>query len=95
MSIPFEVEIIEVHDVRQLPKSFIPFDGTPEKARELIVADQNKEPEKRRFPTGVNTIYHFVSTLKKGWHIVAIDPKPHTSEVDSILVEGEFINVVS
>lgn len=85
-----EIKVIEVHDPRSLPQSYFPFIGTLEQAKAAIIKDRTSQPERRIFPEGVNTIVHFISRRKSGWHIIAIDPEPHVTPA-SIIVEGDDV----
>ena len=93
MSINSDIEVIVVNDIRQLPKKYIPYTaGTILDAKQAILNDQKKQPEQRKLPAGINRIYHFVSLVKTGWQIIAIDPVP-AKVVASIVVGGEPVNV--
>lgn len=70
------IEIITVNKIKDLPKNYIPYAGTAEQAQAAILADRTKKPESRQFFSDINTIYQFVSLVKKGWYITAILPTP-------------------
>lgn len=82
------IEVITVSDPRKLPARYIEYrHGDIAKAKAALLTDKLKEKKLRRYPDHVDTIYHFVSEMKKGWQIIAFDTTPKEKEVPSIIVE--------
>jgi hypothetical protein len=77
------IEVITISDPRRLPYSYIEYrNGGLESAKESLLKDKLKHPDRRRYPEHVNTIYHFVSETNRNWQIIAFAVQVDKPEVD-------------
>ena len=83
------IQIIIVNNIYSLPKRYVPFAGRASEARDAILKDREKKPENRKYFSGIDTIYEFVSLVKTGWYITAIVPTSQQEKITSIIIDEE------